>query len=441
MLLDVALGRYSTAWYFPGSTGLGAWLVDTPWLVNGGVAIVHLPGGDDGFEFAQAITRQIYADDAGLSNPRVETLAGDELHSGLSDAVARWFQVSSEAASWQAREALSQAFAKRPTCLIITPAGTETLSDPWGDAMDLLDVCSKSSVPSTPTIILLDNGRQRFTGRRHFDFIRGKPLVSVLDSLHADNATLWQAYLHERLAWESGGDPVVARAMYAGMFSELTSGDDEGLERVLNEWAMGRLDEVPSNDFDLLTDCLGVPEATGVHLTDHAGPLDAAGLVWRPWGTGQRAPVPWVARAMLCRNSAHHRSWLLRNTLVCMPLVKEILGHCQNLEQQLKANVSLPQGDAGMVPNEVLGVWQRYREGRDDTTYYPRAYPSPPTRPEDVWFFASLGQFLKSQDSPLARRYSDSELRLSRLRNTMAHGHYVSWKHLCMIKDIMLAFS
>jgi hypothetical protein len=441
MLIELAIGDYSAAWHFPGSQGLNTWLADTPWLADGGVAIVHLPNDDDGFEFAQAIARQIHGYDAGSSNPRVESLDGDELAQGLTDAVARWFRISPDATAWQTREALAQAFAKRPTCLLFMPAETERVSDPWGDAIDLLDVCSKSPVPSTPTFILLDNARQRYSGRRSFDFTRGRPLVSILDSLETGSLGMWQAYLHVRLAWESGGDPVTARAMYAKVFAELTRGDDEGLERALNEWALSRFDQVSTEDCNLLADCLGVPRDTGVELSRHAKDLETAGLVWRPWGTGQHAPVPWVARALLCREPNHHRSWLLRSSLVCRPLVNEILGYCQNLEQQLKASVILPSGDGGQVPDEVLGVWQRYREGRDDTTYYPNAHPSPPTRPEDVWFFASLGQFLRSQDSPLSRRYSDAELKLSRLRNTMAHGHYASWMHLCLLKEIMLALS
>jgi hypothetical protein len=103
----------------------------------------------------------------------------------LSDAVARWFRVAPEATTWQAREALSHVFAQRPTCLLFTPAETVLPADPWGEAMELLDVCSKSAVPSMPTFVFLDNGGQRFSGRRSFDFVRGKPLGAILDGLHA----------------------------------------------------------------------------------------------------------------------------------------------------------------------------------------------------------------------------------------------------------------
>ena len=123
--------------------------------------------------------------------------------------------------------------------------------------------------------------------------------------------------------------------------------------------------------------------------------------------------------------------------LVCMPLVNEILSHCQDLEQQIKASISITPSETHAVPDDVNTNWERFRERRDETTRYPDNHPAPPDKPEDAWFFASLGQFLNAPESPLSRSYTDEERSLSRLRNTMAHGHYASWFHLKLLRKIM----
>lgn len=437
MLLDTELAGHTTPWLFPGGRGLAAWLADAPWAAEGGAAIVHLSGEDDGYGFMPVLEREIFGQDCGRNNVRVELISGAVPVAGLRETIFQWFQISPDATPWQAREALAQVFAARPTCIVCAPAALDLKSDPWNDAMDLLDELSKSAIPSTPIFILLDNKRQRLHGRRSFDFIRGKPSSSILDTEHATDISLWRAYLHTRLAWESGGDPSTAQAMNMAVIGKLRCGDDDQLEKALNDWAIEQWQAIPKKPAEQLGNCLSRPEATSGQLACHAAELESAGLIWRPWGTARRAPVPWVSRALLGRYPQHQRRWLLRSALVCIPLVNEILSHCQDLEQQIKASILVAPGEAHAVPDDVERNWERFRRGKDATTRYPSNHPAPPDKPEDAWFFASLGTFLNAPESPLSRSYTDEETSLSRLRNTMAHGHYAAWFHLKLLREIM----
>jgi len=316
MLLDTELAGHATQWLFPGSRGLSTWLADVPWRAEGGAAIVHLSGDDDGYGFMPALERQIYGHDAGRNNVRVELISGTVPAAGLRETICQWFHISPDAAPWQTREALARVFAAHPTCIVCAPAAIDLNSDPWNDAMDLLDELSKSAIPSTPIIVLLDNKRQRLHGRRSFDFNRGKPSFSILDTEHATDTSLWRAYLHTRLAWESGGDPTTAQAMSTAVSGSLRCGDDEHLEKSLNDWASQQWQTTPTKQAELLENCLSRPEATNGQLACHAADLESAGLVWRPWGTTRRAPVPWVARALLGCHPQHQRCWLLPSSSV-----------------------------------------------------------------------------------------------------------------------------
>jgi hypothetical protein len=133
---------------------------------------------------------------------------------------------------------------------------------------------------------------------------------------------------------------------------------------------------------------------------------------------------------------------LLRGALVCVPLANELLSRCQELELQVKAGVAgSPDVQTIGLPDEVRKLWDRYCSDQDQTTRYPAGHPSPPRGIEDAWTFASLGAFLREPTSPLGRRCTDSEQLLSRLRNTLAHGHYVSWLHVKMMKQTLEALS
>ena len=434
MLLQIELAGHTGYWRFPGTVAFSHWLADCPWSTQGGACVLRLPGCSDGIAFAEAAECAIHGWDRGMSGARVETLDGPALNSCLRDSVAQRVGIPREASTWQIREALARLFAERPTVIVVTPAVPGSTTDIWQEATALRDEMSKTDFGPPLTWVLMDNALGRMDSRVAFDYTRGQPVFGVFDTVKRDTGSLWSAYVHARLAWEAGGDPGVAEAMFASMEPTLPVGADDGLEDGLNAWSRKAIASISEHDRAALDNCL-------LGSADHLTRLASHGLLWRPPGSRSPLPTPWVARALLTVEPGHPRAWLLRGTLVCLPLANELLGRCQELEHQIKSNAIADVRKVTPAPLEVQQLWRRYRSGEDETTLYPRGHPAPPTGDSDAWWFASLGQFLKDPGSPLGRRCTRTEISLSRLRNTLAHGHYVCWSHLCAMQRIVEAIS
>lgn len=434
MLLQIELAGHAGYWRFPGTVAFSHWLADCPWIMQGGACVLRLPGCSDGVAFAEAAEHAIHGWDRGTSGARVETLDGPTLSSSLRDCVAEHVGIPPGASTWQIRDALARLFAERPTVMLVTPASPGSTVDIWQEATALRDEMSKTDFGPPLTWVLMDNALGRMASRVAFDYTRGQPVFGVFDTAQRDVAALWHAYVHARLAWEAGGDPGVAEAMFASMQSALPAGADEALEDGLNAWSSSAFANITEHDRAALGDAL-------LGSADHLGRLASHGLLWRPPGSRSPLPTPWVARALLSAEPGHRRTWLLRGTLVCLPLANELLGRCQDLEHQIKSNAIADARTLTTPPEEIQQLWWRYRSGEDETTYYPVGHPAPPTSNDDAWWFASLGQFLNDRGSPLGRRCTRTEISLSRLRNTLAHGHYVCWRHVCAMQKVIETLS
>lgn len=432
MLLQIELAGHTGYWRFPGTVGFAQWLGDCPWYSQGGACALRLPGRSHGLAFADAVERAVHGWDRGATGARVEMLDGAALRGSLRESLARRVGIPADASTWQVRDALARLFAERPTVIMVTPPSSGSGMDLWQEAAAIRDEVSKTDLAPPLTWILLDNALGRTDSRVAFDFTRGQPVFGVFDTATRDDAALWHAYLHARLAWEAGGDPAVADAMCSALTSALRPGADDALEAGLNEWSEKNYRELSAADRDGLEGCLRGSIGQLTRLVSH-------GLLWRPPGSRSPLPPPWVSRALLATEPGHPRAWLLRGALVCVPLANELMARCQELEHQLKSNAVADARAITAPPEEVRRLWLRYREGQDATTYYPVGHPAPPNAEGDAWLFASLGQFLHEPGSPLGRRCTESELHLSRLRNTLAHGHYVCWRHVRGMQQIIAA--
>jgi hypothetical protein len=67
---------------------------------------------------------------------------------------------------------------------------------------------------------------------------------------------------------------------------------------------------------------------------------------------------------------------------------------------------------------------------------YPAAFPARPVAPDDAWAFASLGENLNSTAGRSRSMYDNTRL----LRNAIAHGHYVNWKHVEWARQLLESF-
>ena len=137
--------------------------------------------------------------------------------------------------------------------------------------------------------------------------------------------------------------------------------------------------------------------------------------------------VPWAARALLALPGLPRKQvWALRHHLVCAPVAGEILSLCLRFESQIQTKLHGRQ-DRGRLKEQTIESQKRFKSRRDDFVVYPRAYPAQPDTADDVWAFASLGENLKSCPNG---SIPDLDWDTLRLRNAIAHGHYVGWSHV-----------
>ena len=406
-----------------------SWLAECPWLGSGGTCVARLAGHCQGDQFVEAISRELFAWDQGQSSPWINVIYGDELKAGLERAMAQRFGVSDEASPWQTREALTRVLAERPPILVLTPPPSALPYDLYQEAESLRDQFSKSRHRSSLTWVLMDNAVNRLDGRLSFDLTLGRPAFGVFETRVHTEWALWSAYVHTRIAWESGGNAAIAADLDRFLSTRTATSDDGKLECALNAWSQARLGGVDPCDLAALDGFLSGSMAD-------VKPLLEWGLLWALPGQPSAMPVPWTARAMLCRNPRHVHRWLLRSSLVCMPLATELLSLCQTLEQHVKSRMSSTGEVFPEPPEEIVDTWQRLCDGRDETTRYPDNHPAPPTLLDDVWTFASLGQFLHI-NMHLGRPPSTTEQSLNRLRNTLAHGHFAGWHQVNIMKRIL----
>jgi hypothetical protein len=154
--------------------------------------------------------------------------------------------------------------------------------------------------------------------------------------------------------------------------------------------------------------------------------LRAARLLWSPPGLQRSELVPWASRYLLSDKSIPEALVpRLRHNLVCTPIASEILTHCLNAEAKIRTHLAGKQRTPPDSRTEQSH--KRFCEGGDEFVRYPSSYPLPPVRDNDVWAFAPLGDTIAACDRASV---SEKLWETVRLRNAVAHGHYVTWAHL-----------
>jgi hypothetical protein len=235
-----------------------------------------------------------------------------------------------------------------------------------------------------------------------------------------NEAARWSLYLHARIAWECGGNP--DRALRWGedcAEARIAQGDDIAFERSLNALASDEWNAVPSTERTTIAEFLDGVSGGGGGALMHA--LERARYLWEPSGLTQL--VPWVARALLrCSTPAFGARRWAREALTCGLLRRDLLQRCLELEGLSRAAfLADPRGSAPAAAQEALRLFAAGapRSGRE---WYPLDCPA---LPADAWDLAGLNDVICS--SVVAVEVADMLHELRRVRNSLAHGHYVSW--------------
>jgi len=418
--IDVTLCGATSHWQFPGSKGLQHWLSGSPWLEEGGSCAVLGPAAPSAQDrLLRALRQAAHAASAEQDRLRlipVEVGAGGDTPMG---ACLGALGVDWSAGKLSAAEGLARHLRGQRSLFLVELSGEDRV-DWWESLEDFADIYHKR-YPSCPLAVLVLSRAANVGLAKRFDFRMGWPSgLAVLDDALGERER-WARYLHCRIAWEAGGSPAMAEAL-AERVRGLEIGDDERLEDLFNRHAQEWAGQIRASGATLIG-CL------------EAQPADAAQgapipLLWwhPPYSLGAK-PQPWVCRAALIEQGEICPAlWRWRYELFCAPLARALFSLCLQAEASLRDRVL--QAGAGIPrPSEEAEDLMR-KFNQSGNPWYPANHPTVPASP---WVFASLGEILKASPDRLPQPCRS----LHELRNTLAHGHFIGWRHVLVAVELM----
>jgi hypothetical protein len=421
--VEITVAGYSADWEFPGSQGFVTWARERPWLSSAAMCVIQTAAGfpvDMLYASACQTIRGLHGDARPLRTRRVE--CGASSGSPVS-AVLSALEVDPQLSPFEAKGALIARLTDRPTVVFVS-AVADVPSFQWYELAVLVEHYAKSS-PIVPLCVVAIDQHGSIQHQPSFDFVSGRATHVVLPtSRELEESIVWSAYLHHRACWDAGGNPESALEI-GDRLSTALRGDDNEVERLLTEWAnetgtvRGLQDLLPF----VLTAMARYPSDARESARET---LHHSGFTWRRPGSTRLEVVPWVCRFYLGSKGAPEALIpTLRYNLVCNPIATEILTHCFDAEARIRMQIAGRQVEA--VSDTTSLQRQRFIRGEEEYVIYPPAYPLAPTRSQDVWAFASLGEALRACPSAAV---SDRFWETVRLRNALAHGHYVVWAHV-----------
>lgn len=428
MQLEILIAGYASNWTFRGSKTFSTWAEAKPWSNEGGLCVVRTESADVADLVIPSVRRAVYGANDGEARLDVRLLEVGGEAGTPTQALLRDFELDQAISPFEAREKIRACLLDRSFVLVFVEVASVDLND-WEAIVGLLEYYRKSTNPVRLAAVVIDS-RGAVRSEPICDFLNGRPTHNVLSEVSStmDEGLHWPAYLHHRAAWEAGG--CLSYAMSVG--SKLTLGavgDDEAVEEALQAHAREHLEGHAGAHllFDLVGLRTGGAKPSQTRLRSLRADLLEMGLTWRPPSMSSFHVVPWAARALLAIPGLPGKQiWALRHHLVCAPVAGEILSLCLQFESQIQTNLHGRQ-DRNGLSNQTIENQDRFTSGRDDFVVYPRAFPALPNTADDIWAFASLGESLKSCPASAVPDLYWSTLRL---RNAIAHGHYVGWSHI-----------
>jgi len=426
--LEISIAGYASHWTFRGSRTFSTWAEAKPWSHEGGLCVIRTESTDVADLVIPSVRRAVHGANSGEARLDVRRLEVGGEAGTPTQALLRDFELHPAISPFEARDKIRACLLDRSFVLVFVEVAPVDINE-WEGIVGLLEYYRKSINPVRLSAVVIDS-RGAVRSEPVCDFLNGRPTHHVLSEVSStmDEGLLWPAYLHHRAAWEAGG--CLSYALSVG--SKLTRGavgDDEAVEEELQAHAKEHL--VGHAGCQLLFELVGLgargARPSQTRLQGLQADLLAMSLLWRPPSMSSLHVVPWAARALLAMPGLPRKQvWALRHHLVCAPVAGEILSLCLQFESQIQTNLHGRQ-DRERLTDQTIANQERFKSGRDDFVVYPRAYPALPDTADDVWAFASLGENLKScPTGAVPDLYRDT----LRLRNAIAHGHYVGWPHV-----------
>ena len=437
MQLDLTLAGFTSAWSFRGSRTFANWAEERPWAGEGALCVLRTEHAEIGGLMQPSIARFVHGINAGLSRLDIRDIdCGGELGTPVQ-AMIRDFELDPTIPAFEAFGRIEARLRDRQLLLVFQEKSV-VHPDDWLQLVLVLEHFRKSGKSMALAVIIIDH-RGVVDVQPVCDFRSGLPSHDILaEASSVSNVeTLWPAYVHHRVAWEAGGS--VAYALSLGQrVASCAPGDDEEFERRLQEHAIALLQSHPSKaDLEELHAMIGAEgPLTSARQATLEARLFSQHMLWRPPALNSLHVVPWASRGLLAHAGLPRKYvWGMRHQLVCAPLAGEILSLCLKFESQILVRLHGKRGNR-TVSSEALNSQNRFKRGEDRFVVYPAAFPARPVASDDAWAFASLGENLNSTTGRSRPMYDNTRL----LRNAIAHGHYVNWRHVEWARQLLESF-
>lgn len=412
MNVPVLMGGFSRRWRTMEGDRISDWVRAGPWFQGGNVLVVRAALGQ-----VPAVRDLVAAEVRGSAQwgevVRVHDLDPSASASGFAVALATWMNI--EAPNLRVLgEALGQVTDRNPRLFIACLAADVTPA-PWlQEARRTLDVYVKTTDQPGAALLVLETAPLPSAGSLRVDLAWPVPGVG------AGASERWSAYLHERVAWHSGGD-LDCVAEVAELLDSIEVGDDLCLEDALDGHARRKVLELDSRlRARLAVDLVPALNDPRLCLTLGLQGPEIATL----------RPAPWLARGLLLMVPNHPRRRFLASLRTCRPLANRLLGRCMDLEQDARDRL-LAAAPGWPAAEKARGQLQRLAIERD----HPEHILAPRGRsvPRDAWDVADFNDVIALECDGSLR---DSLHLLRKARNALAHGSEVGWSGLLLVERI-----
>ena len=431
--MAVEIAGHRDNWQYWGARGLEEWLETAPWVNGGGVRCIHVATVSDRDLLVDIIERQVLAIDRRQSSVRLVEMDCAST-SQLVEDVHIELGLEGSALGGAAVDGIASALRHLPL-VIATPRLESARFESARRAVgQLVDHLARRDRPGALCVLIF--GCNVGCGDWMTDDLsHGLPAGLDAFSLKSRSYLLWSAYLHYRLAWESGGQRELATSWSHGSV-RLGLGADDDFEGHLNACAQAQWDSLREDTRD------GVRQWCAKYVRGiRAGrgemkELVRDGLLWRPTPGSVVRLKAWVARGMLLERSEPRGRDMLRASLVCLPLARALLERCFDLEASFRCSRENEGRRGSTRATETVEELTVLRDafmngGHPIRQLYPRDSPA---MPMSLVSFSSVGQLRHLLG--WSRREATALYRLATLRNALAHGHYVSWRMLSMLGEV-----
>jgi hypothetical protein len=436
--VSVSVGGHESRWRFPETTKLEQWLDGDGWTSLGGVKTIRIPNHHYFERFSEAIKQSIIGGLSERHDARIDGFAFAGTSTSeltISQVILERMNLNMMQSEYTSLCHAARVFETNPYAYLIHITDGDA-SFCIENAIEFTERISKVGGQRSPLILFFCSGDVGSL-QSSCELLRGFPEDPSLCGLEIDDQQLWRLYIHIRVAWETGGElERCERWERSYSFSRIPFNQDAMLENHLNRASMSDFQDIPNEIQQELTKYLeSLVQEVKIDRSNIAL-LQRNCLLLDQRGSHSSMVNPWAARALIQSRSYSRAKSFLGRSLVCTPIANELLGYCLSIEAQERAVCTKCNLDSSLASEEARSAFIKYinKNAFSEAAFYPSECP---IAPDNVWQFASFGEIIHQTAQAFGRTRNDDRHALRRLRNAIAHGHYVSWAMVICLRNLL----